>query len=660
MVKVLINGIEREVESGLTVIQVLEMDGIQVPRFCYHERLKIAGNCRMCLVEIAPGPPKPQASCAINVSEGMSIKTDTEMVKKAREGAMEFLLANHPLDCPICDQAGECDLQDQAFIYGRSGSRVSEEKRAVSEKNMGPFIKTEMTRCIHCTRCVRFMEDIAGSSEIGSFGRGNEMEISSFLNQGIKSELSGNIIDLCPVGALTAKPYTASYRSWELTKTSTIDVFDGLGSAISVESKGDEVIRVLPRINDEINEEWISDKSRFAIDGLLFQRLDSAYIKNETGKLVPTSIFEALLCASNKIKSIDTTSEMAIITGDFTDTESIFALKSLALALDCSYTEGRQKQYDFDISKRENYIFNSRIVGIDEADVILIVCSNLKKEAPVLNARIRRNILERGLKVYLIGENIDLTYQYIHLGKEKSILNDILTKTNSFSEILASAKKPMLIAGLDAFLTDGLKVHQILLQISDKYLARENWNGFNILHQNSSLVSVFDAKFVSKIGINGILKKAKTEEIKVIYAIGADEIDASNLKNTFIIYQGSHGDKLAEIADIILPSTAYTEKQATFVNTEGRAQKTTKAVNAKGDALDDKTLVEKLASELGISVSFDTNQKQLPAPKTKTAIDTSRPIPGLFTLSEFNFYTSDYISRNSKTMAKASREFACQ
>ena len=651
MVKIFVDGVEKEVEAGVTVLQALEGEGVQVPKFCYHDRLKIAGNCRMCLVEISPGPPKPQASCATNVAEGMQIKTDTEMVKKARAGVMEFLLANHPLDCPVCDQGGECDLQDQAFIYGKDSSRFLESKRAVEEKSMGPLIKTQMTRCIQCTRCVRFMEDVAGTSELGAFGRGNEMEIATFLNNGITSELSGNIIDLCPVGALTAKPYNSSYRSWELKRTDSIDVFDGLGSAISIHSKAGEVVRVLPRINEEINEEWISDKSRFAIDGLLNQRLETCYVKNADGKLVSTSFEEAFNFIQKKLSGINLSSQFAAITGDFTDAETIFALKDLMHKFGSPFTESRQKDFSLNVEKRENYIFNSGIAGIDEADFILIIGSNPRIEAPVLNARIRRNIVERKVPAFIVGENVDLTYKINHLGVEKKILDDILNGTHEIIKTLGAAKKPMIIIGIDAFLgEDGLAVHEKCLQISDKYFQKENWNGFNVLHQNSSTVAAFDAKFISSGGTKEILNKCKNKEIKALYLLGADEIETKDLQNTFIIYQGSHGDKIAQIADVILPSSAYTEKNATFFNTEGKAQKTTKAVNPVGIAKDDSEIVKLFGEKFGFLVSSKFIPYKIKQDEGASELQAS------FSLAKKSFYMSDYISRNSPSMAKAVKE----
>ncbi len=645
MVKILINDVEKEVENGLTVLQALEREGVQIPKFCYHERLKVAGNCRMCLVEITPGPPKPQASCAINVAEGMSIKTETEMIKKAREGVMEFLLANHPLDCPICDQAGECDLQDQAFIYGRDSSRFTEGKRAVEEKAMGPFVKTQMTRCIHCTRCVRFMEDIAGTSEIGAFNRGKETEIATFLNSGIKSELSGNIVDLCPVGALTSKPYAMQYRSWELKKTNSIDVFDGLGASVSIQSKNGEVVRVLPLINEEINEEWLSDKSRFAVDGLLNQRLDSCYIKKDD-KLIKSSFKEAMDFAISKLKTLDLSREFCAITGDFTDVQTTFTLKNLLSKVNSPFGECRQRNINLDISTRENYIFNSKIMGIDEADVIIIVNSNLRQESPVLNARIRRNVLERKIPIYLIGENVDLTYETKYLGAEKSTL-----KSKELQDILCKYQKPMLIAGLEAFEgDDGIIIHQDLIEITNKYLKKDDWNGFNVLHTNLSLVSGFDAKLVYENGVNGILQKIKSGEIKAIYSLGSDEIDTDALQNAFVIYQGSHGDKIAPFASVIFPSTAYTEKFASFTNTEGRRLETSKVVPEIGEAKDDIEIIKMLAKGLGFETEVNLETKYI-APKI-----IGNKTSGVFSIPKKSFYMADYISRNSKSMANAKRE----
>lgn len=652
MVKIFVNDIEKEVPAGITIIQALDYENVQVPRFCYHDKLKIAGNCRMCLVEIV-GIPKPQASCALNVTEGMKINTESEMVKKAREGAMEFLLINHPLDCPICDQAGECDLQDQAFIYGKDKTRLQEEKRAVEEKSMGPFIKTQMTRCIHCTRCVRFMEDIAGTNEIGAFGRGNEMEIATFLNENIKSELSGNIIDLCPVGALTAKPYALSYRAWELKKTNSIDVFDSLGSAISVQSKNNEVVRILPRVNEEINEEWLSDKSRFTYDGLLIQRLDRCYIKNDSGKLISTSFENAITHIKSNLEKINLSKEFAAITGFFTDAETTFALKDFMNQIGSPYTESRLKPYNLDFSKRENYLFNSKIAGIEVADFLLIVNSDVSKEAPVLNARIRRNIIERKIPVYYIGQEIKLNFPHTYLGSD--IAN--LTKISSLCKELEVAKKPMVIAGMDAFNGDnGLEIHQHLLELSAKYFSKEDWNGLNILHKSSASVASFDAKFIYSGGINEILSKVQNSEIKALYLLGSDEIDISKINSkTFIIYQGSHGDKLAKFANVILPSTAYTEKSASYINTEGRIQKTNIAVQPIGEALNDVEIVNKIANAFGFTANsemiFHKFTYTIPFAKDKN-------IEGKFTLNTGNFYTSDYISRNSVNMQKGEKELS--
>ena len=644
MTKVTINKQEYDFPVGITALQACEIAGVEVPRFCYHKRLEIAGNCRMCLVEIQPGPPKPQASCAMPIAENMIINTNTEMVKKAREGVMEFLLANHPLDCPICDQGGECDLQDQAFVYGKGCSEFTDEKRAVPEKNMGPLIKTNMTRCIHCTRCVRFMESVAGTSELGAFGRGGTTEISTFLNQNIKSELSGNIIDLCPVGALTARPYAFSYRSWELSKTDSIDVMDGLGSFIRVDAKGDEVVRILPRENDDLNEEWISDKSRFASDGLLVQRLDRCYTK-QNGKLVKSNFDDSLAYIAKKISGVSA-SKIAFLTGDFVDLETVFALKDLANKIHSPYTECRQDGAKIITNQREDYIFNPKVRGLDEADVLLIVGSNPRIECPVLNARIRKNVCDRNLKVFVIGEEVDLTYKYTFLGSEKSLLDDV-------AKIFGEAKRPMMILGQDALCShDGYAVHAKCLEIRDKFLKKESeWNGFAMLHKNSARVAGLDAGFVFSGGVNEILEKCESGDISVVFSFGSDEIDVSKLANAFVVYVGTHGDKVASVADVILPAAAYTEKDASFVNTEGLVQKTKQAVRRRFDMLNDVDIVHKIARLFECEVSSDYLVRCV------KNFGFDNRISGNFQLSPVSFYQTDFISRNSATMAKCFSEF---
>ena len=648
MTKVTIDAKEYELQAGLTVLQACEAVGVEIPRFCYHERLQVAGNCRMCLVEIQPGPPKPQASCAINIAENMVIKTNTEMVKKAREGAMEFLLVNHPLDCPICDQGGECDLQDQAFKYGKCTSESLEDKRAVEEKSMGPLVKTHMTRCIHCTRCVRFMDEVAGTSELGAFNRGNHTEISTFLNKPLKSNLSGNIIDLCPVGALTAKPYAYQYRSWELKATNSIDVMDALGSAIRVDSKGGDVMRILPRINDDINEEWISDKSRFAFDGLFVQRLDKSYAKDINGKLLPTSMHDAIRVISEKINTLKP-NEIAALVGDFVDFETVHELKNLMNFLHSPYTECRQDGAKINTNKRENYIFNSKISGIDRADVLLIVGSNPANESPVLNARIRKAVAAGTLKVYLVGQQAELNYPYTHLGNNRDILLQILEN----GVIFQNTKTPMLILGQDA-ITDqnGLDVHNACLAIAQKYLIHDSWNGFNMLHKAAARVGALDVDFTYEGGVSEILDKCQSGDIKMIFLCGADEIDVSKLENTTVVYIGTHGDAAIKYSDIILPSAAYTEKTATYANTEGLYQSTIQAVQPRGESINDVEIIKMISKSVGCT---ENKAQKLRTDNSKKIQDITSLI-GEFSLSNVSFYASDFISRNSKTMAKCIQE----
>ena len=447
MPKLTINGQEIEVDAGLTVLQACEQAGVEIPRFCYHERLSIAGNCRMCLVEVKPGPPKPAASCALPVGDGMEVFTDTPMVKKARNGVMEFLLINHPLDCPICDQGGECDLQDQAMAYGYDGSRYDENKRAVKEKYMGPLVKTIMTRCIHCTRCIRFCAEVGGVEDIGMINRGENAEITT-LEKAIQSELSGNVIDLCPVGALTSKPYAFTARSWELTKTESIDVMDAVGSNIRVDARGNEVMRVLPRLNEDVNEEWISDKTRFACDGLKRQRLDQPYLRKD-GKLSPVGWPEAFAAIADKVKSVGA-GKVAAIAGDLCDVESMFALKELMAKIGSPHLDCRQDGAALDASVRGSYLFNTTIAGIEDADACLIIGSNPRKEAPIINSRLRKRWLMRGFEVGVVGPRHDLGFDTTYLGAGPETLEAIAKGDSPFADVLKKAERPMLILGMGA------------------------------------------------------------------------------------------------------------------------------------------------------------------------------------------------------------------
>jgi len=617
MPKLIIDGAEIEVEDGITLIQACEQAGVEIPRFCYHERLSIAGNCRMCLVEVA-GMPKPIASCALGVNdlrprpngEPPEIHTKSETVKKAREGVMEFLLINHPLDCPICDQGGECDLQDQAMAYGVDGSRFKENKRAVEDKNIGPLIKTIMTRCIHCTRCVRFMTEIAGVSELGMTGRGEDVEITTYLEQGMTSEMSGNVIDLCPVGALTSKPYAFSARPWELRKTESIDVMDAIGANIRVDSRGREIMRFLPRNHDDVNEEWISDKTRFVWDGLRTQRLDQPYIRKR-GKLRLASWDEAFAAIAKKFKQ-GNGKKIAAIAGDLAGAEEMFALKNLMTKIGSPNMDCRQDGAALNPAKgRGSYLFNSGIAAIDEADAILLIGCDPRSEAATLNARIRKRWRSGLLKVGLVGQKTDLTYDYDYIGAGPASLNSLVQGKHQFAKTLNSAKRPMIILGSGALARrDGASIMALAAKLATASgVVKRNWNGFNVLHHAASRVAGLDLGFLpGKNGLDtsGILKAAKAGKLDIVYLLGADEIDMAKLDKTFVIYQGTHGDAGAHCADVILPGAAYTEKSAIYVNTEGRPQMTERAVFPPGDAREDWTIIRALSAQLGMPLEYDT------------------------------------------------------
>lgn len=603
-----VDGVEVTVEDGATVLQACEEAGAEIPRFCYHERLSIAGNCRMCLVELEKAP-KLVASCAMPAGEGMVIHTNTEKVKNGREGAMEFLLINHPLDCPICDQGGECDLQDQSMSYGSGNSRYLESKRAVEEKNMGPLIKTTMTRCIHCTRCVRFATEVAGVEELGALNRGENTEIVTYLEEALNSELSGNIIDLCPVGALTSKPYAFTARPWELRKTESVDVLDAVGANIRIDSKGAEVMRILPRLNEDINEEWLSDRSRFSYDGLKRQRLDTPYVRRN-GKLEAVGWSEALEVVADKLKTTDA-SKIGAISGDLACAESMKALKDLMDALGVSSVDCRQDGTKLTSGNRSSYIFNSSISGIDEADALLIVGSNPRVEASLLNARIRKRWKRGNFPIALIGEEADLTYAHEYLGAGAATLKEVAAGKHSFAKTLKAAKRPMIIVGQGALSrADGEAVLGLCRKIADEFgLIADGWNGFNVLHTSAARVGGLDLGLVPGEGgkdVAGILDAAASGNMEVVYLLGADEIDASKLEKAFVIYQGSHGEAGAHVADVILPGAAYTEKDATWVNTEGRVQQGFRAVYTPGDAREDWTILRALSEKCGATLPYDT------------------------------------------------------
>jgi NADH-quinone oxidoreductase subunit G len=624
MPKIIIDNREMEVPAGITLIQACELAGVEIPRFCYHERLSIAGNCRMCLVEVA-GMPKPVASCAMSVSDlrpgrdgtPPAIITDSPTVRRAREGVLEFLLINHPLDCPICDQGGECDLQDQTMAYGFDAGRFQDNKRAVEDKYLGPLIGTFMTRCIHCTRCVRFMTEVAGVEELGAIGRGEDMEITTYLERGILSNLSGNVVDLCPVGALTSKPYAFMARPWELTKTPSIDAMDGLGSAIRIDARGREVMRILPRINEAINEEWISDKARHVWDGLRTQRLDRPYVRRN-GKLEPASWDEAFRVIAAKLKGLDG-KRFAAIAGDLAAVEEIFALKLLAEQVGSPNIDCRQDGAALDPALgRATYLFNSTIAGIDQAGAFMLVGTDPRNEAPVLNARILKRIRhsQGQIPIGLIGEKVDLTYAYDYLGAGPETLAKIADGNHDFLKKLQGAERPMLILGQGALARpDGAAILALAARAAEAMGVIEpalNWNGFNILHIAAARVGGLDLGFVpGKGGLDaeGMLDAASKGKIDVVYLLGADEFDMNRLGNAFVIYQGSHGDKGAHRADVILPGAAYTEKDGTYVNTEGRVQMTARAVFPPGDAREDWKVVRALSGALGTPLPFDTTQQ---------------------------------------------------
>ena len=597
-----VNGVDVEFEPGMTVLQVAERAGHEIPRFCYHERLSIAGNCRMCLVEVKPGPPKPQASCALPAAEGQMIFTDTPMVKKAREGVMEFLLINHPLDCPICDQGGECDLQDQAMGYGRDGSRYAENKRAVEEKHMGPTIKTFMTRCIQCTRCVRFISEVAGVPDIGMISRGEDAEITTYLEQAVNSELSGNVNDLCPVGALTHRPWQFHYRPWELKKTETIDVMDALGSNISAQSKGAEVMRILPRVHEGINEEWLSDKSRYVVDGLQARRLDRPYVR-ENGKLRAASWDEALNVVASKLKAASA-DKIGVIAGDLQDAESMKAALDLFRALGSNNTDCRQDGSAMGYGPREGWLFNTGLQGLEEADSILLVGVNPRTEAPLLNQRIRKSWLAGKTRVGVIGESADLTYDYDVVGRGTKTLAKL---PKAAADALSNAERPAIVVGAGALSgPDGARVLNQLGKLAAKVgVVKDGWNGFNVLHHAAARVGGLDMGFVPAAGGLSAHAMVQRDALDVLFLLGADEIETGPSK-AFKVYLGSHGDRGAHTADVILPGAAWTEKSGLYVNTEGRVQMGERAVFPKGDAKEDWAIIRALSERVGHTLPYDT------------------------------------------------------
>ena len=603
-----IDGQEIIVEPGVTVLQACEQAGVEIPRFCYHDRLQIAGNCRMCLVEMEKAP-KPIASCAMPVGEGMVIHTNTPKVRKARQGVMEFLLINHPLDCPICDQGGECDLQDQAMAYGLDRSRFAENKRAVDDKDLGPLISTHMTRCIHCTRCVRFATDIAGVEELGAMGRGEQLEIGTYVESAVTSELSGNMIDICPVGALNSKPYAYSARSWELVRTEAIDVHDAVGSNIRVDSRGREVMRVLPRLHEDVNEEWISDKTRFAHDGLRRGRIDAPYVRRG-GTLEPASWDEAFAAVATAMQRAGG-SRMAAIAGDLACVESMAALKDLFTALGSPHLECRQDGAPLDPAQRASYLFNTTIAGIEDAGACLLVGTNPRWEGSLVNARLRKRVLQGGFSVFSVGTPCDLTYSVEHVGAGPETLAVLAGGKHRAAAALQSAERPMLILGMGALARpDGAAILTAARAVAERTgMVSAEWNGFNVLHTAAARVGGLDVGFVPGRGgrdLGGILRGAADGGIAFVYLLGADEIETAALGKAFVVYQGHHGDAGAHRADVILPGAAYTEKDATWVNTEGRVQRGHRAVFPPGEAREDWAIVRALSAVAGATLPYDS------------------------------------------------------
>ncbi len=658
MLKLKVNEIEVEVEEGLTVLQACEKAGVEIPRFCYHEKLSIAGNCRMCLVEMEKSP-KPIASCAMPAAEGMNIKTNTALVEKARKGVMEFLLANHPLDCPVCDQGGECDLQDQSMYYGVDKSRFKENKRAVPEKNMGPLIKTQMTRCIHCTRCVRFATEVAGVPELGAIGRGEDMQITTYLEQSMQSELSANVVDLCPVGALTSKPYVFEARPWELKKTETIDVMDAIGSNVRIDTYDWEVKRVLPIINEDINEEWISDKTRYACDGLLHQRLDTPFIKYN-GRFEKASWDEVYKIIKSKFENTSKEKICGFV-GDLNNMETGYIFKEFFdRTIDTKNYDSRSDNRFINTSKRENYLFNSSINGIEEADLIFIAGANPRYEATILNARIRKAYLNNNTKIISLNDVGDLTYPYQNLDGQTKTLNNILEGTHELSKDIINSKKPIIIIG-ESLLK--LNFSEFLFNKTKEFLVKNNkitndWNALNILSTDAATVGNIDLGIINNK--NNLINELKEHKFDIVYLVGQDNLEFDK-KDEFIIYQGSHGDKGAESADIILPGAAYTEQDGYFTNLEGKIQKAYKASYPPGEAKEDWQIINELAEFMNNRKLFNDKDEldssmfnYLNLQKEKQVDDqnnSSKEFQNEYlTIKVKDYYFSNVIARSSKTM----------
>ena len=670
MLKLKVNNIDTEVEEGLTVLQACEKAGVEIPKFCYHEKLSIAGNCRMCLVEIEKSP-KPIASCAMPAADGMNIKTNTSFVEKARKGVMEFLLANHPLDCPVCDQGGECDLQDQSMFYGVDKSRYKENKRAVPEKNMGPLIKTQMTRCIHCTRCIRFATEVAGVPELGAIGRGENMEITTYLEKSMESELSANVIDLCPVGALTSKPYVFEARPWELKKTETIDVMDAVGSNIRVDTYGWEVKRILPRINEDINEEWISDKTRYACDGLLNQRLDTPFIKYKNGKFDKASWKEVYNIIKEKIKSTEST-KICGFTGDLINMETLYMFKEFFnKSLNSKNLESRSNHVYLNPEKRENYLFNSSINGIEESDFIFLIGTNPRFEATILNARIRKSYLKNKTEIISLNNIGDLTYPYKKLEGNIDTIKEIINDQHAVSAKIKEAKKPIIIFGQSALES---KFGKYIFESIKFYLIKnkkisDDWNSLNTISENASTVGSLDLGiYKTKDGSNEVLSDLENHKYEIVYLLGQDSLKFKK-QNEFIIYQGSHGDEGAEIADVILPGSAYTEQNGYFTNLEGKLQKAYKASYPPGEAKEDWQIINELSEIINNKKIFndkaELDNSMLNYLNLFKENNLSKKYSELANLSfesekiiikDNDYYYSNSIARASKTMSNCRNE----
>ncbi|MCI2007996.1 MAG: NADH-quinone oxidoreductase subunit NuoG [Acetobacter peroxydans] len=678
MVRVIVDGIPVDVPPGSSALQACEAAGKEIPRFCYHERLSVAGNCRMCLVEVARAP-KPVASCGFPVADGMEIFTDTQVVRRARRAVMEFLLINHPLDCPICDQGGECDLQDQAYGYGSGVSRYREDKRAVTDKDLGPLVKTVMTRCIQCTRCVRFSTEVAGTPELGLVSRGENAEITTYVEKALTSELSGNLIDVCPVGALTAKPSAFHARSWEYKKTDSIDVMDALGTNIQVQARGGEVMRIVPRVNDEVNEEWLSDKGRFSVDGLKKQRLDRPWVR-VNGKLIAVPWKDALVALARRLDGVSG-DRIGAIAGDLCDAESLCALKDLMTALGSVNLDCRQDGAWYDTTRRAGYLFNSDLTGIDQADALLIVGSTPRHEAPVLNARIRKRFVDAGRGGFPVGiigaPRCDLTYDVTVLGEGPETLTALLKGENPFADVLKNARRPMIILGHAALTRrDAPAVYAACRKLAEATgVVTEDWNGFNILHTAAARVGALDLGFLP--GAHGRSASSMVRGgVDVLWLLGADDVPVERIPaDTFVVYQGHHGDAAAARADIILPGAAYTEKPGTYVNTAGRVQRAFRAVFAPGEAREDWRIIRAFSEVVAHTLPYDTleqlrerlaavnpvfgmtgaNVAQIPG--SAVAAEASETVT--FDETPFrpvirDYYQTNVISRASQTMAECS------